>query len=272
MNAAETLRAEAAERAALADVHRSASPETRERLGLELRSMDGALVSIASREQTILVNRAVGLGLADPADRETVDAIVERYREAGVGRYFLQLDPSAAPGQLPAWLSEAGLEPYNRAWAKFRRGTEPPPAVRSGLEVRKVGTEHAVDFGRIAAAGFELGETWIDALAGLVGRAGWHVYLSFYGDVPAGCGAMRVHEGVAWLDWAATLPEFRRRGSQGAIIARRIEDGIALGCESFATSTGEAVDGDAQHSYHNIERYGFQRTHARANWVPMGSG
>jgi hypothetical protein len=37
---------------------------------------------------------------------------------------------------------------------------------------------------------------------------------------------------------------------------------------TFATSTGEEAEGDAQHSFHNIERYGFRRTHARANWVP----
>jgi hypothetical protein len=268
MDAASTIRAEGAERAALSDLHRAAGPELQDRLGLELRAVDGALVSIARREPTILVNRIVGLGLAHPADRETVGTIVRRYREAGVGRFFLQLDPAATPMELPGWLEEAGLEPYHRAWAKFERGTEPAPAPRSDLCVRRIGAEHADDFGRIAAAGFELDDVWAPVLAGLVGRDGWHVYLSFEGDEPAGCGAMRIHDGLAWLDWAATLPEFRRRGSQGAIIGRRISDGLALGCRRFATSTGEEVAGDRQHSYHNIERFGFRRTHARANWVP----
>jgi hypothetical protein len=270
MNENETIRAESAERTALSDLHRAAPSDLREGLGLDLKEVGGALVSIARRQPTILVNRVVGLGLIHPADRETVDTIVERYRDAGVGRYFLQLDPAATPEDLPAWLEDAGLEPYHRAWAKFERGAEPAPAARSDLEVREIGAEHAMEFGRIAAAGFELDDAWIPALAGLVGRDGWHVYMSFDGDQPAGCGAMRIHEGVGWLDWAATLPEFRRRGSQGAVIVRRITDGIGLGCQSFATSTGEAVDGDAQHSYRNIERYGFRRTHARANWVPVG--
>jgi hypothetical protein len=140
---------------------------------------------------------------------------------------------------------------------------------RLGLEVREIGTEHGEDFGRIAAAGFELDDAWIPVLAGPVARDGWHVYLSFDGGQPAGGGAIRIHEGVAWLDWAATLPEFRRRGSQGAVITRRVSDGIALGCDAFVTSTGEAVEGDAQRSYRNIERYGFRRTHARANWVQV---
>jgi hypothetical protein len=82
---------------------------------------------------------------------------------------------------------------------------------------------------------------------------------------------MRIFEKTGWMDWAATLPEFRRRGSQGAILERRIADGIEAGCEAFATCTGEAVEGDPQHSYRNIERYGFRRTHARANWVPAAA-
>jgi hypothetical protein len=270
MNRQFTTRAEGAERAALADLHLAAPSDLRERLGLELREVGGALVSVARSHPTILVNRVVGLGLPDPAERETVDTIVGLYRDSGVDRYFLQLDPAAAPEELPVWLEDVGLEPYHRAWAKFERGNEPAPEPRSDLEVREIGNEHSADFGRIAAAGFELDNAWVPALASLVGRDGWHIYMSFDGDRPAGCGAMRIHEGVAWLDWAATLPGFRRRGSQGALISRRITDGIALGCSSFATSTGEAVDGDAQHSYHNIERYGFRRTHARANWMLAG--
>ena len=268
MNLQNTIRAEAVERAALADLHRSAPAAQRDDLGLELRTIDGTLVSIARSKPTILVNRTIGLGLAHPTDRKTVETIVERYREAGVDRYFIQLDPAAAPEELSAWLGTVGLEAYHRAWAKFERGSNPAPEAKTDLKVREIGLEHAQDFGRIAAAGFELDDAWIPVLAELVGRNGWHVYMCFDGDQPAGCGAMRIHDGVAWLDWAATLPEFRRRGSQGAIISRRISDGIAFGCGSFATSTGEDVDGDAQHSFHNIERYGFRRTHARANWVP----
>jgi hypothetical protein len=268
MNTHDTIRGEGTERAALADLHLAAPSELRDRLGLELREVGGALVSIASRKPTILVNRTIGLGMVHPAERETIDSIVGLYRDAGVSRFFLQLDPAATPEELRGWLEDAGLEPYHRAWAKFTRGNEPAPEPRSDLEVREIGTEHAEDFGRIAAAAFELDDAWVPVLAGLVGRDSWHVYLSFDGEQPAGCGALRIHEGVGWLDWAATLSDFRRRGSQGAVITRRISDGIVLGCDAFATSTGEAVEGDAQHSYRNIERYGFRRTHARANWVP----
>ena len=262
------IRSERAERAALADLARATSPALRRHLGLAVDSVDGALVATAASSPTsIVVNRALGLGVERPADPTTVREIVDRYRRAGVERYFVHLDPAAAPAELGEWLAREALEPA-RAWAKFVRPPEPPPAATSDLEIRLVDGRHAGDFGRIAAAAFGLEAPWAEALAGLAGLAEWRVYLSFDGGEPAGCGALRIHGGTAWFDWAATRPSHRRRGSQGAILARRIDDARELGCDLLVTATGVAVPGDPQHSYRNIERAGFRKSHVRANFAP----
>jgi GNAT superfamily N-acetyltransferase len=262
------IRSERAERAALADLARAAGPDLRRRLGLRIEPVDGALVASASASpSSIVVNRTVGLGVERPADHETVRDIVERYRIAGVERYFIHLDPAAEPHELPAWLSKERLA-ASRAWAKFVRSPDPQPDVSSDLEVRRAGPDAAADFGRIAATAFGLDGGWAMALAGLVGLAEWRVYLSFDGDESAGCGAMRIHGGTAWFDWAATRPEHRRRGSQQAMLARRIADARELGCDLLVTATGVAVPGEPQPSYRNIERAGFRLDHIRANWEP----
>lgn len=272
MDRAIIIAAERAERAALTDLHAAASSGDARQLGLGLESIDGALVSIAERSPTILVNRAVGLGVEHAARPEAVADVVSRYTAADLDSYFVHLDPHAAPDRLAAWLQHLGLTPHRRSWAKFLRGTTPPPPVRGELEVRHIGPAHAVHFGRIAARGFGLEPRWEPVLAGLVGRRGWRVYLSLDGDEPAGCAAMRILDGVAWFDWAATTPEFRRRGSQGALLARRIADAVDLGARLMVTATGEAVPGDPQHSYRNILRSGFRLSHVRANWVPTPHG
>lgn len=92
--------------------------------------------------------------------------------------------------------------------------------------------------------------------------------MSFAGDVPAGTGALLLKDGVAHLDWGVTHPEFRRRGGQSAVLARRIGDALALGCDLLVTTTGEAVPGDPQHSYNNILRTGFEEAYLRENWAP----
>jgi len=49
------------------------------------------------------------------------------------------------------------------------------------------------------------------------------VFCGFDGETPAGAGLLYVRDGVGWFSYAATLPTFRARGCQGAILARRIE-------------------------------------------------
>ncbi len=57
MNSRDTIHAEGAERAALADIHVAASSELRDRLGLELTEIGGTLVSIARSQLSL--SRAV---------------------------------------------------------------------------------------------------------------------------------------------------------------------------------------------------------------------
>jgi len=262
------LAAEGIERAALETLHGAVEPAAARRLGLHLERFGDALLSAASAVPGIVVNRTQGLGLDEPADRETVAAIVARYRALGVARYFVHLHPEALPAQLRSWLEDEGLEEA-RGWMKFVRDDDAPlPEARSDLEVRQIGGEHAEAFGRIAADGFGLGETGAPLVAALHRAPGWRLYMSFDGGAPAGTGALFVHRGAGWLDWAATAPEHRRRGSQTALLRRRLEDARRAGCRRLYTTTGEAVPGDPQHSYSNILRAGFREDYSRANLAP----
>lgn len=248
-------------------LHEGADAVTRERLGLRLEQIDGTLVSIAAHDPAIMLNRALGLGLARPATPETVWAIRDRYRDAGIGRFFLHVHARAQPADIERLLGAAGLRPHRR-WMKFRRGPEPPPEAPSMLAVRRIGTEHAAAFGRIAASAFDLTPAAAALFPGLAGRPGCHLYMSFDGDTPAGTGLLYIDGSDAWLDWGATDPAFRGRGSQRALLTRRITDAAAAGCTRLVTCTGEEVPGDPQHSYHNIEWAGFRPAYLRENWVP----
>ena len=95
--------------------------------------------------------------------------------------------------------------------------------------------------------------------------------MSFDGDTPAGTGALYMRAGIAYLDFGATSPDFRRRGSQSALLSTRLRAALDAGCSEIVTMTGEAVPGDAQHSYHNIQKAGFAEAYLRENWVPGGS-
>ena len=105
-------------------------------------------------------------------------------------------------------------------------------------------------------------------LAGLGGDERWDLFVSYDGDEPAGAGALMVDDGVGWIEWGATSPAFRCRGSQGAIMAARLRKAQQLGCSHVFTETGEAVPGDPQHSYGNIQKAGFVESKLRQNFAP----
>jgi GNAT superfamily N-acetyltransferase len=84
-------------------------------------------------------------------------------------------------------------------------------------------------------------------------------YLATLDGVPAGGGSMRIHDGIAQLTGAGTAPGFRRRGIQSALLATRLADATAAGCD-IATITVQP----GSRSQQNAQRYGFDLLYTRA--------
>ena len=172
-------------------------------------------------------------------------------------------------GETPWWVSDShglGEELEERGfvrdygWMKFSRGVGPREA-RSDLCVVRIGPDRAADFSQMVVGG------WISPLAAnVVGRAGWSCYVAYEGEAPAGAGALFVHEGIGWLGFGATLPNFRGRGAQSAILAVRIEEARMQGCSRVVTETGEIEEGRPSSSYRNILRAGFREAGVRPNY------
>lgn len=253
----------------MVDLHAAATPELVESLGLVSRSVGSAYVSVASHlpATAIVINRALSLGLSQPETAQSVREILAPYKEACVGRFFIQCHPDAQPADLGEMLLAEGLEEA-RAWQKFARGREPVPQVTCDLRIEEIGPEHGEAFGKIVCDAFDFGEAAIPWLARLAGREGWHIFMTFADGEPAGVGTLYVKDGVGDIDLGATAPKFRGRGSQGLVLAKRIECALDLGCKHIVTCTGVAVSGDPQHSYSNIKRAGFRETYIRKNYAP----
>lgn len=267
MDHAELPANERLERAILQALHDGASSDTRARLGLRTIDIGGTLISVAAHDPAIMLNRAIGLGLTEPATPDAIAAIRDCYEAAHIGRFFLHRHPDAQPEGLDRMLADAGLRSHRR-WMKFTRGAEPAPQAETELTVREIGAEHADAFGRIAAAAFDLSPDAAALFPGLAGRDGCHLYMAFDGEQPASTGMLYIDGLDAWFDWGATDPAYRGRGAQRAVLARRIDDAITAGCMHLMTCTGEEVPGDPQHSYHNIEWAGFRADYLRENWIP----
>jgi GNAT superfamily N-acetyltransferase len=74
-------------------------------------------------------------------------------------------------------------------------------------------------------------------------------------------GAMSVHGGVALLAGASTIPAWRGRGAQTALLAARLSHAVALGCDLAMLC---AAPGST--SQVNGERQGFRVAYTRTKW------
>jgi GNAT superfamily N-acetyltransferase len=240
-----TLDLERAELAAYLDAFR-ASPDI-----CEVREIGGAWCVVCRRLPNRMFCRVSGLTSADALDEIT-----------------------AFYGETPWWISDshdlaAELESRgfvrDYGWMKFWRGVGPREA-RSELDVKRIGPEQADDFARIVAGSFDMPDWTTPLAANVVGRPGWSCYVAYDGDRPAGAGALFVHDDVGWLGFGATLPEFRGRGAQSAMLAARIEDARKQGCSTVVTETGELEEGRPSSSYRNILRAGFREAGIRPNF------
>ena len=75
----------------------------------------------------------------------------------------------------------------------------------------------------------------------------------------AGGGSMRLHDGVALLCGAATLPDYRRRGVQTALLQSRLQLAAEAGCHLAAMTTQPGSK-----SHQNAQRQGFDLLYSRA--------
>jgi hypothetical protein len=240
-------------------------PELVAEYGAGCQEVGGAAAYFFARMPAVIFNRVTGLGIQQPATEAMVDELIEFYgrRQTPFG---IDLSPAAQPAQLAAWLLERGLRPsYNLA--KVIRGTEPPPHIETDLTIEPVTEANAAHYAHVAVGGFGMPDWMAPLFEMLATLPNIYSYLAYADDEPAAIGSMYAGDGVAALFNGATLPEYRRRGGQGAIMARRIQDAIAMGCQWVTTETGEDTPEAPSPSYHNMLRTGFHPAYLRPTYV-----
>jgi len=84
-------------------------------------------------------------------------------------------------------------------------------------------------------------------------------YMALLDGVPAGGGSMRISDGIAQFTGAATAPPFRRRGIQNALLAARLADATAAGCDVAVITVQPG-----SRSQQNAQRRGFALLYTRA--------
>lgn len=241
--------------------------------GLEVRDVGGAICVIAPGIPSKEFNRCVGLGVNRPATEDDVIDILRFYRANGVFDAWIQVMEGAVPDILPEWLAARGSKPSGAGWIVFDRDMQPPQQRPTDLHISEIGAEHAEAAAKAFRVGYGLPPSFDPWIAALPGRTGWRAYAAFDGGAIVATAFTRRSGRRAAMAGAATLPEARGRGAQGALLAMRLRDAAADGVTTVQSHTwlpangGLPADGGRNPSLNNMRRSGFRELHKRANFL-----
>jgi len=129
---------------------------------------------------------------------------------------------------------------------------------------RLVGAGEAELFAQTSAAGWRevgYGDFMLEFGRIHADTEGLHLFLAELEGQAIAAGAVSLHDGVAHLAGASTIPEGRRRGAQLALLDARLRHAAAHGCDVALMG---ALPGSS--SQRNAERHGFRIAYTRVKW------
>jgi len=235
----------------------AAPPDVIQMTGLLVQRFGSAFAVAMPLERQYPVNGANAVGLFAPATEALLDDLIAFFRAAHCG-FGIGVGPLSRPDELTTWLLKRGFTKGGRTPVVYR-STAHPPGVASELRVERIGPEQAAMWKEVCQQLFvPYLATW---QAALVGHAGRFHYLVFDGAMPVAVSQMSVRDGVGMLHFSGVLKAYRGRGIQRALIAQRIHDAAAAGCEWVTSTADESTPEQPGYSLHNLRTSGFDLLH-----------
>lgn len=265
------------ERAEVGLLAAGAEAVRRRRPGLEVYAEDlgGGLATWTGPDSPL--NKVAGLGFAGPLDEAALTRVEERLLARG-GGVRVELSTLAEPG-LAALLTRRGytLAGFENVLGLVLEGWSAPPAAGS-VAVTRSGDHEFATWLDTVVTGFATPdlqgvpsdespprEALERVIGDLAAAEGFSHYLARRQGRVAGGASLRLGGGVALLCGAATLPEHRRRGVQGALLATRLVEARAAGCDVAVVTTQPGSK-----SQENVQKQGFDLLYTRAVLVRGG--
>jgi len=224
------------------------------------------------------LNRAVGLGMNGPVTAGDLDEVERFYQEVGA---LPQVDACPyADDSLMALLGARGYTPLRFFSVLVKALPADVPAAgdanttgvsEAAISVECVGASRGELWARVTAQAFTgresvaADDTQLVMARAAAAQPEVRCYLARSGDTPVGVGALRLHEGCAIFFSAATMPAFRRRGVQAALVAARLAAAEEAGCDLAVALPLPGSD-----SERNLERAGFRSAYTRLVTVRRG--
>lgn len=245
------------------------TPEVKAALGMSTTRIGGGVVTVMADDPTGgFWSRAVGFGITEPVTESIVDEVLAFARVADAKSLLWHIAPRA-DGPWEEILAARGSKP-GQAWVKFAAPIEDVhAATATDLRIAPIELADARRYADLMIEVFEMpaDSALPDWSASQVGIPGFQMYGAWDGDTLAATACLYAANGIGSLSGAATLPEYRGRGAQTALMARRVADAATLGCTWITAETGTETADDPNPSLHNMRHIGLVELYERRNWI-----
>ena len=202
------------------------------------------------------------LGMNAPVTVEGLQRMEAFFHSRGAP-VFHEVSPLADPSAMEL-LNARGYRPFEftTVLARDLEKTEASPKLRCPVrEARPAEAEH---WAKLAAEGWnqpELALFFEDYGAVLSRKKNAYFFYAEVEGALAATGCLNLHEGVALLAGASTVPDARGQGAQQSLLAYRLAFAARLGCSLAVMG---ALPGSA--SQRNAQRNGFEVAYTRLKW------
>lgn len=211
------------------------------------------------------LTQAVALALGQKMSAAELDQV-----EALLGRQPGPMQIETCPytdASLLALLGQRGyrISEFQQVLVRALGASEEPA---TGLDIRPIRAGEEERWAQVLYEAFSEGAPVDPAAVSLMLPAtraeGTTCFIARVDGVPAGGGAVAVHEGIATLAGAGVKVAFRRRGLQAGLVRARLAFAARAGCTVASSSTHPGTT-----SQRNLERLGFRIAYPKVVLVRM---
>jgi len=240
--------------------------ETQQRVSPELerlwRDFDGTYAIFDGADSPL--TQTFGLGLFAPATPEQLAAIESFFTVRGAD-VMHEVSPLAGV-ECFAVLADRGYRPIELSTVLVQ-SLEAPREVPAapGLRVRMIDAADHAAWIETSVAGWSADPLFAPLMRKMASTAiANHAMMHFLVErdgAPISTGSLGMHDGVALLAGASTVPAGRGLGAQGLLLAARLDEARRRGCDlaMMVTAPGST-------SQRNSERRGFRVAYTRTKW------
>jgi GNAT superfamily N-acetyltransferase len=230
--------------------------------GVHFQRFGDALAAVCEEMPLPMWNRLL---MCTAGTVDHLDDILEFFDDHGVSPR-IDIVPALGKDRLLPELAVRGFHASDFVAVLYRTPTEDWPAPAPGVEILLVEDEDEEEaFADIFIEGNAIPPgLWDETREDLPVRMGapeWRRYLATVDGEPAACAVLYSENGVGMLSWAATLPEFRGRGCQTALLHTRIAEAARMGLDLVTVTTVFLSP-----SQRNCERSGFRMAYTKTFW------